>query len=57
MMTCAGLPCYAVVRVSRLAAALPLTVSNVEINPLLVLPPGQGILMLDAVVELEGEGP
>jgi succinyl-CoA synthetase beta subunit len=29
----------------------------VEINPLLVLPPGQGILMLDAVVELEGAGP
>jgi acyl-CoA synthetase (NDP forming) len=47
----------AVVRVSQLAAALPLAVSNVEINPLLVLPPGEGILMLDAVLELEGEGP
>jgi succinyl-CoA synthetase beta subunit len=47
----------AVVRISQLAAALPLAVSNVEINPLLVLPPGQGILMLDTVVELEGAGP
>jgi succinyl-CoA synthetase beta subunit len=47
----------AVVRVSQLAGALPLTVSSVEINPLLVLPPGEGTLMLDAVVELEGEGP
>jgi acetate---CoA ligase (ADP-forming) len=46
----------AVVRISELAVGLPSTVSNVEINPLLVLPPGKGVLMLDAVVELEGEG-
>jgi acetate---CoA ligase (ADP-forming) len=47
----------AVVRVSQLAAALPSAVSDVEINPLLVLPPGEGVLMLDAVVEVEGETP
>jgi acetate---CoA ligase (ADP-forming) len=47
----------AVVRVSRLAAVLPPGVGSVEINPLLVLPPGQGVLMLDAVVEMEGTGP
>ena len=47
----------AVVRVSELTAALPPGVSNVEINPLLVLAPGEGSLMLDAVVELEGEDP
>ena len=48
----------AVVRFSELAAALPPGVRNVEVNPLVVLPPGQGMLMLDAVVELEeGEHP
>ena len=44
----------AVVRISQLAAALPSAVSGVEINPLLVLPPGEGVLMLDAVVEGDG---
>jgi acetate---CoA ligase (ADP-forming) len=45
-----------VVHMSELAAALPAGVANVEINPLLVLPVGAGVLMLDAAVELvEGE--
>jgi acyl-CoA synthetase (NDP forming) len=45
-----------VVHMSELAAALPAGVANVEINPLLVLPAGEGVLMLDAAVELvEGE--
>jgi acyl-CoA synthetase (NDP forming) len=47
----------AVVRMSELAAGLPPNVRNVEINPLLVLPPGQGVLMLDAAIELEGSEP
>ncbi len=42
-----------IVRVSEMAVALPRSVRGVEINPLLVLPSGQGVLMLDAVVELE----
>ena len=46
----------AVVRVSELAARLPPSVANVEINPLLVLPPGQGVLMLDAALELDRGG-
>jgi succinyl-CoA synthetase beta subunit len=47
----------AVVRVSRLAAGLPSSISNVELNPLLVLPAGQGVLMLDAAIELEEVSP
>ena len=47
----------AVVRLSELAAGLPPGISNVEINPLLVLPRGQGVLMLDAAVELKGGEP
>lgn len=42
----------AVVRVSELAAGLPPDVATVEINPLRVLPAGQGLLMLDAAVEV-----
>src|SRR5262249_34250186 len=42
-----------VVRVSRLATALPPGVVNVEINPLRVLSSGAGVLMLDAAIELE----
>jgi acyl-CoA synthetase (NDP forming) len=41
-----------VVHMSELAAALPGGVANVEINPLLVLRVGEGVLMLDAAVEL-----
>jgi acyl-CoA synthetase (NDP forming) len=39
-------------RFSRFAAALPPEVASVEINPLLVHPPGQGVSMVDAAVEL-----
>ena len=43
----------AVVRMSELSAGLPANVATVEINPLLVLPRGEGVLMLDAAMELE----
>ncbi len=46
----------AVVRISELAAALPPGVTSVEINPLRVLSAGEGVLMLDAAIELETEG-
>jgi acyl-CoA synthetase (NDP forming) len=42
-----------VVRVSELAAGLPDGVATVELNPLLVLPAGDGVLMLDAAIELD----
>jgi succinyl-CoA synthetase beta subunit len=45
----------AVVDISGMAARLPVTVKNVEINPLLVLAAGQGVLMLDAAIELQTE--
>lgn len=41
----------AIVRVSRLAAANADRIRTIEINPLLVLPAGQGAIALDAVVE------
>jgi len=44
----------AVVRISDMAAALPPNIAGVEINPLLVLPAGQGVLMLDVAIELKG---
>jgi succinyl-CoA synthetase beta subunit len=37
---------------SELAAALPATIATIELNPLLVLPAGQGVLMIDAAIEL-----
>jgi acetyltransferase len=43
----------AVVRVSELAAGLPPGIRGVEINPLLVLPQGEGVLMLDVAIEME----
>jgi acyl-CoA synthetase (NDP forming) len=43
----------AIARISELAAGLPSHVATVEINPLLVLPRGEGVLMLDAAMELE----
>ncbi|MCA1646314.1 MAG: acetate--CoA ligase family protein [Chloroflexi bacterium] len=43
----------AVVRISVMAANLPPNVINVEINPLLVLAAGDGLLMLDAAIELQ----
>jgi acyl-CoA synthetase (NDP forming) len=42
----------ALLRVSRLAADFPQIVS-IDINPLLALAPGQGVLALDARIELE----
>jgi acyl-CoA synthetase (NDP forming) len=44
-----------VVRVSELAAALPVGVDSIEINPVRVLAPGDGVLMLDAAIEMEAE--
>ncbi|HEV7666173.1 MAG TPA: acetate--CoA ligase family protein [Chloroflexota bacterium] len=46
----------ALVRLSDLAVGLPTGVSNVELNPLLVLPVGEGVLMLDAAIEFEEQG-
>jgi succinyl-CoA synthetase beta subunit len=43
----------AIVRMSKLAAALPIGVGNIEINPLRVLRQGEGVLMLDAAIEME----
>jgi acyl-CoA synthetase (NDP forming) len=46
----------AIVRFSELAVGLPANVKNVELNPLLVREAGQGVLMLDAAIELEDQG-
>ncbi|HVZ72887.1 MAG TPA: acetate--CoA ligase family protein [Polyangia bacterium] len=43
----------ALLRVSRLGADFPAIVS-LDINPLLALPPGQGVLALDARIQVEG---
>ena len=43
----------AVVRMSELAAALPPGVASIELNPVRVLPTGEGVLMLDAAIEME----
>jgi len=43
----------AVVRMSELAAALPSGVASIELNPLRVLAVGEGVLMLDAAIEVE----
>jgi len=43
----------AVVSLSELAAGLPGEVASVEINPLLVLPAGAGVLMLDVAIEVD----
>jgi acetate---CoA ligase (ADP-forming) len=42
----------AVVSMSEMAAALPPNVASVEINPLLVLAMGEGVLALDVAIEL-----
>jgi acetate---CoA ligase (ADP-forming) len=44
-----------VVRISQMAVALPPSVASLEINPLLVLAAGQGVLMLDVAMEVETE--
>ncbi|RVQ69665.1 CoA-binding protein [Croceicoccus ponticola] len=43
-----------IVAISRLAAANPDTLETVEINPLRVMPKGQGAYALDAVIETVG---
>jgi acyl-CoA synthetase (NDP forming) len=43
-------------RFSCFAAGLPPEVASIEINPLLVHPPGQGVSMVDAAVELREPG-
>ena len=45
----------AVVSVSEMAVALPPKIASLEINPLLVLGAGEGVLMLDVAIELEME--
>ena len=47
----------AIAALSRFAAAHAGTVSEIDINPLLVLPQGQGVIALDAlIVATQGEG-
>jgi acyl-CoA synthetase (NDP forming) len=43
----------AIVRMSEMAAALPPGVASIELNPLRVLAYGEGVLMLDAAIEME----
>lgn len=44
----------AVVAISRMAAANPDTLETIEINPLRIMPEGQGAFALDAVIETVG---
>jgi succinyl-CoA synthetase beta subunit len=43
----------AIVGISNLAASLGDQISGVDINPLIVLPKGQGVVAVDAVVEIQ----
>jgi len=45
--------CDAIVGVSRLAVSLGDQLLGVDINPLIVLPKGQGVVAVDALVELQ----
>ena len=45
--------CNAIVGVSRLAVSLGDQLLGVDINPLIVLPKGQGVVAVDALVELQ----
>ena len=45
--------CEAIVGVSNLAASLGDQLNGVDINPLIVLPKGQGVVAVDAVVEIQ----
>jgi len=45
--------CDAIVGISNLAASLGDQLNGVDINPLIVLPQGQGVVAVDAVVEIE----
>ena len=44
--------CEAIVGVSRLAVSLGDQLAGLDINPLIVLPKGQGVVAVDAVVEI-----
>jgi acetyltransferase len=45
--------CEAIVAVSNLAASLGDQLNGVDINPLIVLPKGRGVVAVDAVVEIQ----
>jgi acetyltransferase len=45
--------CHAIVRVSHLAVSLGDQLAGLDINPLIVLPKGQGVVAVDAVVEIK----
>jgi succinyl-CoA synthetase beta subunit len=45
--------CQAIVNVSRLAVSLGDRLAGLDINPLIVLPRGQGVIAVDAVVEIK----
>jgi succinyl-CoA synthetase beta subunit len=45
--------CEAIVGISNLAASLGDQLNGVDINPLIVLPKGQGVVAVDAVVEIQ----
>jgi acetate---CoA ligase (ADP-forming) len=45
--------CDTIVNVSRLAVALNTQLAGLDINPLIVLPKGQGVVAVDAVVEIQ----
>jgi hypothetical protein len=44
--------CEAIVAISNLAVSLGEQLNGVDINPLIVLPNGQGVVAVDAVVEI-----
>ncbi|HEX5605985.1 MAG TPA: acetate--CoA ligase family protein, partial [Candidatus Binatia bacterium] len=45
--------CHAIVSLSRLAMSLGDSIAGLDINPLIVLPKGQGVIAVDAVVEIK----
>jgi succinyl-CoA synthetase beta subunit len=45
--------CDSIVGVSRLAVTLADQLVGLDINPLIVLPKGQGVIAVDAVVETQ----
>jgi succinyl-CoA synthetase beta subunit len=45
--------CNIIVSVSRLAVSLRDQLAGLDINPLIILPKGQGVVAVDAVVEIQ----
>jgi succinyl-CoA synthetase beta subunit len=45
--------CQAVVGVSHLAMSLGDRLAGLDINPLIVLPKGEGVIAVDALVEIK----